>query len=745
MRMNKKNSLRILARAICLVFIVLLIPFGSAAGQIPDFLAAWCPLSLPVGATAQSSTHHTAANAAAMLTRSSGAAITTGGNGTRPEDTPYSYYGNGWHSPAGQWWQLSNLSTAGFENIYLSFSVRGTATGPRNFALQYSIDGAEWVDVVDGSEAPVTYFVNADNNFHQEGPFLLPAAVDDSDVLFIRFLNTDTQSVGGATVASGGTNNISNIIITGTPVVSDEREIMSAWVITLGNANDNHAYYASNPGQKPQFAATAGVYAETSAFLVEKVQAATGQPHPINTSLTGGNALYADGVRYQGLEIGSFWMVETSSAGFSDVSVNWAMRCSNSAPANYQMQYSIDYDPDAAENATWIPVGSDMLLTQDIPIRFPQAHYTRSLPGGADNQQKLFIRLYITNNMPIQGVENNANRSNGVFSINNIRITGLKIPTLPKVTANPEPGEVPSGTAVTLSNAVSGTAIYYSINGGPEEVYTTPIALADGMFVGDPAAVSIEARAEKDGYNHSEKSVFVYALKPETTPPQPDDGSGGSGGLTSPGGGLGGSIGSGGGSTNPDDATNPEDTVNPGDTTNPGDTADPDDAADPDDTTPPDDAADPDDATAPDDAEDPDDATAPDDAEDPDDTTAPDDAADPDDATNPDGSYEPQPYTPGGTDPDVPPVTSKPGSTLVPTEDGGYIEMDENGIPLGEWYWDDEPEMWVFDEYPPLSAMPRTGNNGVSVTSLLLLMGFFLLSTGIVLRSANTRKPQRGR
>ena len=701
MRMNKKNSLRILARAICLVFIVLLIPFGSVAGQIPDFLAAWCPLSLPVGATAQSSTHHTAANAAAMLTRSSGAAITTGGNGTRPEDTPYSYYGNGWHSPAGQWWQLSNLSTAGFENIYLSFSVRGTATGPRNFALQYSIDGAEWVDVVDGSEAPVTYFVNADNNFHQEGPFLLPAAVDDSDVLFIRFLNTDTQSVGGATVASSGTNNISNIIVTGTPVVNDEREIMSAWVITLENANDNHAYYASNPAQTPQFAATAGVYAETSAFLVEKVQAATGQPHPINTSLTGGNALYADGVRYQGLELGSFWMVETSSAGFSNVTINWGMRCSNSAPANYQMQYSIDYDPDAAENATWIPVGSDMLLTQDIPIRFPQAHHTRSLPGGADNQQKLFIRLYITNNMPIQGVENNANRSNGVFSINNIRITGLEIPTLPKVTANPEAGEVPSGTAVTLSNAVSGATIYYSINGGPEEVYTTPIALTDGMFVGDPAAVSIEARAEKDGYNHSEKTVFVYTPKPETTPPQTDDGSSGSGGLTSPGGGLGGST-------------------NPGDTTNSDNTTDPDNAANPDDTTDPDDATDPDNTTESDG-----------------------DTTNRDDTTNPDGSYEPQPYTPGGTDPDVPPVTTKPGSTLVPTEDGGYIEMDENGIPLGEWYWDDAPEMWVFDEYPPLSAMPQTGTNGEGVTLLLFLMGLSLLSAGVALRRVNAYKPRR--
>ena len=419
---GNKNNWIISISVLCLILGVLLIPLNANAVQNQKVLAAWCPISSPTNAASQGPTSYITPSSGATLTRSTGANIAGAGSGTSPEVTQYSYSGSGWNSPAGQWWQLSGISTEGFENIQLSFFVRGTNTGPRNFALQYSTNGTDWYAVTDGIGNPVTYTVNADNNFHQEGPFVLPDAVSDSDTLLIRFLNTDTQSVAGGTTASSGTSNISDIIITGTPIIDDGREIVSEWFITLANANNNHEYYVANPSEKPGFEATGGMYSSSSAFWVEKTTA--GQSRPVNTSLTGGNALYAGGVRYQGLELGSFYIIETSSAGFADIEVSWDMRCSNSAPANYQVQYSIDYNPDDAGSATWLTVSPDVFLTQDIPIRFPDAHYTRSLPAGTDNQQKLFIRLYVPSNAPIQGAESSSARSNGVFSINNIIITG---------------------------------------------------------------------------------------------------------------------------------------------------------------------------------------------------------------------------------------------------------------------------------------------------------------------------------
>ncbi|MDR2296619.1 MAG: hypothetical protein LBD95_07470, partial [Clostridiales Family XIII bacterium] len=70
----------------------------------------------------------------------------------------------------------------------------------------------------------------------------------------------------------------------------------------------------------------------------------------------------------------------------------------------------------------------------------------------------------------------------------------------------------------------------------------------------------------------------------------------------------------------------------------------------------------------------------------------------------------PQPGTPvqPGT-PDVPPVPYSPGGTLVPLDDGGFLEIDENGVPLGVWNYDEDEGAWIFDEEVPLALLPQTG------------------------------------
>ena len=71
------------------------------------------------------------------------------------------------------------------------------------------------------------------------------------------------------------------------------------------------------------------------------------------------------------------------------------------------------------------------------------------------------------------------------------------------------------------------------------------------------------------------------------------------------------------------------------------------------------------------------------------------------------------------TPPDVP-----TGHILVPDGDG-FIQLDEDGTPLGRWEWDPELEEWIFDEFVPLGALPPTGDNDVRARlfflSLLIL------------------------
>lgn len=65
-------------------------------------------------------------------------------------------------------------------------------------------------------------------------------------------------------------------------------------------------------------------------------------------------------------------------------------------------------------------------------------------------------------------------------------------------------------------------------------------------------------------------------------------------------------------------------------------------------------------------------------------------------------------------DEDEPPVIPPkfpediPG-TPVPTDEGTFEVIDENGVPLGELTFDEDQNIWIFDERPPLAELPQTG------------------------------------
>ena len=69
----------------------------------------------------------------------------------------------------------------------------------------------------------------------------------------------------------------------------------------------------------------------------------------------------------------------------------------------------------------------------------------------------------------------------------------------------------------------------------------------------------------------------------------------------------------------------------------------------------------------------------------------------------------------------MPPVVQ--GNQAVPNGDT-WIEIDDLGVPLGEWTWDPEDEEWIFEPMRvPLGMMPATGLAD-NVNLLLLLLGF---------------------
>ena len=103
---------------------------------------------------------------------------------------------------------------------------------------------------------------------------------------------------------------------------------------------------------------------------------------------------------------------------------------------------------------------------------------------------------------------------------------------------------------------------------------------------------------------------------------------------------------------------------------------------------------------------------------------------------------QPDRTRPGGNIREAPPIPNVQGNTLVPqyNEDDEviFIELDEEGVPLGQWGWDDEEELWLFDEFPPLGGwettsmtLPQTGTTSY-VSVYLLLFGLSFVGMGVV-------------
>ncbi|MCL2365343.1 MAG: hypothetical protein FWC71_11870 [Defluviitaleaceae bacterium] len=82
------------------------------------------------------------------------------------------------------------------------------------------------------------------------------------------------------------------------------------------------------------------------------------------------------------------------------------------------------------------------------------------------------------------------------------------------------------------------------------------------------------------------------------------------------------------------------------------------------------------------------------------------------------------------------PAPNNPLNQLVPDGDA-WLEIDDDGTPMGQWTWNANEEIWIFEQFVPNAAllvgiMPQTGIEsraimfgqliGVGTTGLLGIM-----------------------
>ncbi|MDR1116843.1 MAG: CehA/McbA family metallohydrolase [Oscillospiraceae bacterium] len=147
-------------------------------------------------------------------------------------------------TPQPAYWELA-FSGDGFTNLDITLSQRSSNTGPRDFAMSYSLDGgATWTEINGSSIA-----IASTNLATTYSGFSLPAALDNADSILLRLYKASNTSLNGGTVASGGVSNINNVIIRG--VYSD------------GNAPDP----SPDPNPEPEKVANVTANPESSTIV----------------------------------------------------------------------------------------------------------------------------------------------------------------------------------------------------------------------------------------------------------------------------------------------------------------------------------------------------------------------------------------------------------------------------------------------------------------------------------------------
>ncbi len=148
----------------------------------------------------------------------------SGGMGT------YAPNANDWTGSTDKYWQVV-ISTAGYNNLKFSSAQAGSGTSPRDFTVDYSLDGVTWTNVPGSNVTIGTATAPTFTGFLTN--IALPAACDNQPTLYLRWRRTGTTSVNGSTIALAGTNRIDDIVVVGKPLSTGVNDI-SGTVFPLG-------------------------------------------------------------------------------------------------------------------------------------------------------------------------------------------------------------------------------------------------------------------------------------------------------------------------------------------------------------------------------------------------------------------------------------------------------------------------------------------------------------------------------
>ncbi|MCK9479596.1 MAG: CotH kinase family protein [Firmicutes bacterium] len=322
------------------------------------------------------------------------------------------------------------VPTIGHQNLVFSAKLGGTKKGPQDFKLSYSVDGITYTDLA-------TYSIPTGQNKILHPAFTevrLPSLANNKEMLYIRITTTSNNTVSGSLLSvdpRGGELAFGDIAL---DVKEPElNEKIAKFNITSPTNFMDKAY------------ATDGYY--KTAAISASLDGVT--PFiPLFDDIRGLAISPDDGEKWQN---GTFWQIETSTAGYKDLTISADAYSSAKGPAKFDLEYSTDGVSFAKIDTLISPIGEMSSLVNEY-----------AMPTTLNNQENVYIRFTVRENIRVDGLgELFDNESKGNAYINNVLIG-----------ATPMENALPMPYNNTFINRYSSEKIPYTFLEGANAKYT---------------------------------------------------------------------------------------------------------------------------------------------------------------------------------------------------------------------------------------------------------------------------------
>lgn len=117
-----------------------------------------------------------------------------------------------------------------------------------------------------------------------------------------------------------------------------------------------------------------------------------------------------------------YWLIETSTLGYTNLTLNLEQLSSNRGPRDWGVAYSTN-----GRNFTYVENSNARAVSNDITNRPIETYGNLPLPSACDNQEKLYIKIFINGGEDVKGDELEFD-TKGNTGINGIEISGIALP-----------------------------------------------------------------------------------------------------------------------------------------------------------------------------------------------------------------------------------------------------------------------------------------------------------------------------